>query len=81
MWMFCLPMGIMTINNVMLFALRRGTKAFEVCLLAIHEGLKAIPFGGNPFCASGLKDKEVIPAVGMLDIDGVACRCAGGKRA
>jgi hypothetical protein len=51
-----------------------GCHAFEVSLLAIDEGLKAIPFGGNPFYASGLEDKEVKPAVGMLDIDGVACR-------
>ena len=72
MWMFFLPMGIMTINNVMLFALRRGTKAFEVCLLAIDEGLEAEPLGVNPFYASGLKDKEVEAAVGMLDLDGVA---------
>ena len=49
-----------------------GCHAFEVCLLAIDEGLEAIPFGGNPFYASGLKDKEVILAVGMLDLDGVA---------
>ena len=64
MWMFCLPMGIMTINNVMLLALRRGTHAFEVSLLAIHEGLEAEPFGGNPFCASGIEDEEVEAVVG-----------------
>ena len=55
--------------------------AFEVCLLAIDEGLELDELEGHPFYASGLEDKEVIPAIGMLDIDGVACRCVGGKRA
>ena len=69
MWMCCLPMGIMTINNGMLFL---GCHAFEVCLLAIDEGLEFEELEGNPFYASGLEDKEVIPAIVMLDIDGVA---------
>ena len=63
----------------MLFPVSLRFHAFEVCLLAIDEGLEFEELEGNPFYASSLKDKEVIPAVGMLDLDGVACRCVGGK--
>ena len=47
--------------------LRRGINAFYISFLAVDDGLEAIPFGGNPFCASGVEDEEMEAVVGCLN--------------
>ena len=51
-------------NCLLFLALR--LHAVKVGLFPIDEGLEAIPFGGNPFCASGVEDEEMIAVVGCM---------------
>ena len=50
--------------RLFIYSIAQVRLVLEILLFAIDEGLKAIPFGGNPFYASGIENEEVIAVVG-----------------